>query len=108
MINAGDLDKLVTLEKPVIERSAAGEDLPAKWVAYARVWANLKPISATERIRNENVVTQQSTHIITLRYTPQLDSSHRVTIGARQFEISSAINVDERNEEWRLLAHEAT
>lgn len=81
------------------------------WRTIAVRWAAVEPIKATERM-SANQVQMEVTHRVLLRYIDELQPMDRIqvkpdTFGARDLEIMSIINRDQRDISLELLCKEA-
>lgn len=101
---AGKLDHSVTLQNYRETRSASGAQVRA-YEAYAIVWARVRTLSGTERIAAQQA-SSILTHEVTIRYRSDVRPDHRLVLGIRAFDIKDVRNVDERNEELRMLVTE--
>jgi len=69
-------------------------------------WAAIRTMTGRERTSNKTEEAT-TTHEIRIRYWSEVDSSLRVKVRGRWFEIEGVINVDERDREMVLLCKEA-
>jgi SPP1 family predicted phage head-tail adaptor len=86
--------------------SASGEQVAA-YTRGATVWASLEPLSGRELLNAQQIVSD-STHQITMRHTWKIGHRDQILFGSRIFEVDFISNIDERNIELVILAHEAT
>ena len=103
-MRAGDLRHLVTIQKNTPTADGMG-GLVAVWTTLTTAWAAIWPVSAKERVSNQQLETQL-THKIRIRYQSGIASANRVRFGARYFKVVSIINQDERNIQLDLLCTE--
>lgn len=93
-----------------------GKAIPDGDGGYTEVWTPLDPpqvdasIQAAssmdlERLTGGSVLTT-ATHLVRLRFHPQVTTATRITFGARTFEVQSAQNVDERDVALLLICVE--
>ena len=106
-MNAGDLRHRVTIQQATNIDNGAGDVVVSAWADVATVWAEVRPTSARERLAQQQV-TQEVTHLVSMRWTPAIAKDRRLKFGTRIFNIGGIINVDERNIELRLLCSEET
>lgn len=67
------------------------------WTNIATVWAKVEPIKQREREEAMSIGTDR-THKITTRYQSSInDVSYRISWGTRIFNITSVLNINERN-----------
>lgn len=105
-MRAGRLRHRVDLQKPVRVHTANGwtED----WQSYAsRVPAEILPAtpSLVERRLGQTVQTPL-THLVTIRYRPDVQTTHLVKVGSRELHIRGLQNVRELNRELVLACEE--
>src|SRR4051812_40858822 len=103
-MRGGQLRHRVTIQRPVRSTNDIGEST-LSWLSVCEVAAFVKPTSAREQIRNSQA-DHTITHVVTLRYTPVLSADCRLVFNDRNLNISSVINVDERDFELQLLCNE--
>lgn len=63
MIEAGKLDRRITIQRATFTRNDMGEQIPA-WSTLATVWAEAKPVSDGERVKAREVSAE-----ISMRFT---------------------------------------
>ena len=107
-MKAGHLRHRVQLQRPANPSDGAGEFVES-WTTQATVAAAIEPVSGRDFIRNEKL-TGTVSHLIRHRWTSQATPAQgwRVLWGNRVFNVTSAVNVDERDREVQLLALEGT
>jgi len=76
------------------------------WMDVATVWASVTPVSGKEYFASAQTNTEVSTKI-TMRYKSGITPKMRVVLGARIFEIISALNFEERSVELNLMCKES-
>ena len=108
-MRSGALSQRITLQQRAVAQDATGGQL-ATWSDVATVWAEVTPLSGRELIAAQAVASETS-HQITLRWQPafadpQTVAALRVVMNGRCFNISAAINEDERNRTLTLLVSE--
>lgn len=77
------------------------------WSTWRNAWVMIEPLTGKEAIEGDRLEAV-STIRIRMRYCEGLTTKHRILFDTRVFEINSAINVLERNEEYELLCSEWT
>ena len=75
------------------------------WTTYATVWAQIKPLAGRE-LETAKQISEKIDYEIRIRYNATVTSEHRAYFGTRIFEITSVINIDERNKETLLYCTE--
>ena len=103
-INAGELRNLVALQNYDETRSASGHPTRT-YATYASIWAKFRTLSGTERMAAQQV-SGIITHEVTIRYRTDVHVDHRILWGTRYFDIKDVRNVDEQNEQIRILVTE--
>jgi SPP1 family predicted phage head-tail adaptor len=108
-MEAGKLDKLVTIQSPTRSTDTrTGQRTPTAWVDVdPPVWAAVWPRSTREGEvggRQEGTIT----HEVRMRYTSALTTESRLKLGSRILSIVGIDNVDEANVELRITAKEQT
>lgn len=84
---------------------ALGE--PLNWVDVVTTWATIEPVSGREFEEGKSIEAEV-THKVWLRWRPglTLTPAMRVVYQGRALEISSVVNVGERNRVYLLLCRE--
>lgn len=70
------------------------------WTDVAEVWAEVRPVSASERYFSQRI-EMNTTHKITIRWIEDLTSEMRIVFGTRIFQIHGIRR--ENEERWFLL-----
>ena len=90
----GDLRHRLTLEE--LNRVADdGGGFTESWVAVATIFADVSPISGSERVEADRL-TGSVTHDVVLRYRAGVVPAMRFRDGTRIFQIIAVIDVEER------------
>lgn len=94
-LSAGDLDKRVTLEMPILNEE---QDEITGWAGVATVWAAIAPAAGAEQDASGRVVALLQT-VITIRMQGAIDSRWRVreTYTGVIYEILAITNTQRRN-----------
>jgi SPP1 family predicted phage head-tail adaptor len=105
-MEAGLLNRRITLQRPVEVRGADYADVQVTWQDVATVWASVEPLSGGEFFRNQE---QQGelTHRVRIRWRAGVDSKMRVLFGTRIFGIDSVINPEEADVVLELMCTES-
>ncbi len=103
-MNPGELRHRLIFQSQVVTRNAFGEEV-VTFLTQGERWGSVKPLSGREYFLSQQAQSQV-THQITIRYFSGLRTDWRILLGSRVFNIKSAINTDERNEEHILLCTE--
>ncbi|HXC40330.1 MAG TPA: phage head closure protein [Burkholderiales bacterium] len=104
-MRAGSLRKRITIESPTETQNSVGETTQT-WSTFAVLWADMERLTGSEKIAAAQVNAGADTRI-TARWTAGVTEKMRIRYGSRMFQIVSALNVDERNQELDILAAEA-
>jgi SPP1 family predicted phage head-tail adaptor len=105
MIQAGQLNKLVTIEQQDPDPDRYQEYTPA---TNGKVWASIEPLTGRERWEAQ-AIEPKATYRIRMWFWPGLTSAHRLVYGDRIFELlSPPVDVDERGVEFELMCSERT
>jgi len=75
------------------------------WVKVKDVWCDIMPLSGRELLEFGAVASNVS-HRIIMRYRSNLTTDNRIVWDSRQFNIKSALNLDEEQKIIELLAME--
>jgi SPP1 family predicted phage head-tail adaptor len=103
-ITPSDLRHRLTLEE--LNRVADdGGGFTESWVAVATVFADLRPISGSERVDADRL-TGSVTHDVVLRYRAGVVPAMRFREGTRIFQIVAVIDVDEQHRWLQCLCEE--
>jgi len=105
MLRAGELSRRGIVQEPSESQDGRGE-VTVAWSTYAKRWMSVVPLSGRELFEAQQVDARVS-HRIKMRYDSAINSRMRIAIGSRIFNIASVINVDESNEELRLMCTES-
>jgi SPP1 family predicted phage head-tail adaptor len=93
MINAGQLNKRITFQTPVV--------IPIEGITsytdYCTVWAAIRPLVGNRRYQAQQYNSEIAGQII-IRYRNDITSSMRIKYLDRRFQILSIINPGEVNE----------
>lgn len=104
-MRAGLLRHRVRIERATQGRDAHG-GITQTWSLLAHRWADVRPITARERV-NAGEVLQDLTHTIEMRHFDGLTAKDRIVYGTRVFAIEQPpMNVRERNITTTLMARE--
>ena len=95
MLCSADLNRPVTIERPVLTDNGAGGSATT-WTKVCTAWAKMRPARGAERFR-EGQLTASTMETITIRYIPNLDESWRVNFEGRLFNIRDIADLEERH-----------
>jgi SPP1 family predicted phage head-tail adaptor len=104
-VKAGDLNRLVRIERRVDGEDAAGQPLQT-WEPVASVWASVRAPKGMgivkEAMDGAVSITRYSFRI---RYREALDAGMRVVMAGQAFDVK-AVSVDHAGKEWTDLVCE--
>ncbi len=101
-LRAGQLDRRITLQRPVPTRDSYGAELVA-WQDLATVWAKVEPMGGDEGFRADQPTARQVTRF-TIRYRAGVAPAMRVLYGGETYDIDD-VSEPERRVSLVLLAH---
>lgn len=96
----------VSLQRYVETRTASGHSAKT-WSTYATVWVQFRTLSGNERLSAQQA-SAVLTHEVLMNYGANIvpHADHRIVWGTRTFDVKNVRNVDEKNEEIRMLLTE--
>jgi SPP1 family predicted phage head-tail adaptor len=102
---AGELDRRITLQSPVITRDPDFGSESLTWSTQAEVWARLSERQTAESVQAEQRVMLRST-TLRIRWRAGVLSTWRVLLGTRVLRITGTLELGRR--EWLDLMCEET
>lgn len=109
MATRGQKRHLVTLEKPgpPVSDNDGGYTNPPVALSPSSMRAEIKPATARDLERSvANTVQSTASHIVTMDYHPQVDTTTRLLFNGRTFQVTGVQNPEERNIELVLACEE--
>lgn len=104
MERIGALDHRLMLEAP--SRTAdGGGGATVNWSLAAEVWGAVRPLTGSESLEAEGLKGRVS-HEIVIRYRVGVTPLMRFSLGARHFDIRTAIDISEERRWLRCLVEE--
>ena len=101
-MNAGRLDRQVTIRKPLVEsRSTDGEANVAWSTVLRNAWANVEPITGREMFLMDQRYSMV-THRVYLRYTTLITPDCIMVYDGNDYDIKAVIDIGERHRELEL------
>ena len=100
----GQLRQRVTVMKEELISDGQGGEWP-DWVEDFKIWANIKPVSGTQRLHLQAIDSTVS-HVIETRYTGNNLTDRKLSYKGRSFNIHHYLNEDEENAYTELAASE--
>ena len=108
MINAGELNKLLIIQKRTRSKNSFGEESNV-FVNHLICWAKIRQTKSKtdnkEIFRNNQVKTRVNFEFL-IRYNPTLTTDMRIIYGKHTFDILNIDNIDQSNVEMLILAEE--
>ena len=104
VMKIGRLRHLIIIEESMVSRDSFGAEV-CEWIQFAKVWAEVSPVSGREFAFLKQVNAEVTTKI-TIRYLAGLTTEMRVLFGDRIFEIESVINPEEKSISLLLMCRE--
>lgn len=101
-INAGELDRRVTLLRPVT--NAAGDEIES-WEVVGQTNAAINPNAGLEPTGAGRTVSISMVPII-IRYRPDIDARWRVQDGTQTFEVLTKLDILQRHVKLQLNCEE--
>ena len=102
MLCAGSMNKRITIQRLAVTEDGEWGSTTA-WSDHLTRWANVQPMSANERMRNQGP-SSEATYVIRMRYLSDFTGEDRISWNNKIFDIVGIINVDERNAELEVMA----
>lgn len=104
MLDAGKLNQRITIQTPVERNEGAGGSVLA-WADQWRRWAQVITMAGREP-RQAGVLVPQHSHLIKLRYLPELDQRHRILWAGKVLQIVAVSDKDGAHEETTVECNE--
>ncbi|MDK1261288.1 phage head closure protein [Cronobacter sakazakii] len=101
-MQAGKLNKRITLQKPVKTQSQATGAVANGWDDVAELWANVTDLSARDFVAaraGQNEVTTR----ITIRWRDDVTDKHRILYRDRVYDIQGVLEDDKSGREYLTL-----
>jgi SPP1 family predicted phage head-tail adaptor len=103
-MDAGRLDKRVTIQSQASTRNAIGEPVKS-WSDFATVWAGVEPLQGREFWAQQQVQSAVTIRV-RIRSLAGVTPAMRITFGSRVLNIEAVIDPRERGEEMQLMCSE--
>lgn len=100
----GRLRHRIVIEESIDGRDSFGAET-SEWSPFAKVWADVSPVSGREFIAFKQINAEISTKV-TIRYHAGVTTEMRILFDNRIFEITSIINPEEKNISLLLMCKE--
>lgn len=98
----------VTLETRASTVDDFGDEVTTYTTLASPVWASVESLKGVERLAAQAIRAEVS-HKVTIFWSPdvsEIGPEDRVLLGSRVFDITSAINTDEANQEIEMICVE--
>ena len=89
-MEAGKLNRRITIQRKTAGTDAWGAPLPDAWADYATVWANVRHLSGTESIKAGADVSVVRASI-RIRWREDITAGMRVMVGAAVYDIDAPL-----------------
>lgn len=100
-MQAGALDRRVTIERATVTQDSAGQQIRT-WGVLATVWASVRPLRGAEAMMAMQVHATQTLEV-SIRYREGIDpTTHRLLIAGVAHDITAAFEIG-RREGLRML-----
>lgn len=103
-MSVGSMRHKVALQERVRTSDGAG-GAESAWETVANVWCSIVPRSASERFRSMKI-EDAVTHVVTMRYRSDFNTTWRVNYGGRLFNVIQVLNKDEKGKYLDVLLQE--
>ena len=97
MLDAGKLNTRIRIQTPVDQHQAAGGTL-IKWADQWERWAQVITMAGREP-RVAGALMPQHSHVVRMRYLPELSTRHRITWKDKVLEIVGVADKDSQHDE---------
>jgi SPP1 family predicted phage head-tail adaptor len=103
-MQAGKLDKRITIQRRYIERDTFGGEV-ITWPTVCVVWARVQPLSGREFLEGKQMEEERTVRI-TIRYRQDVRPSMQVSWKGRTYDIVDVSHSDESGRETTLMCRE--
>lgn len=103
-INAGDLDRVVTLLRPIYVNDAYQDEISG-WEPVGDVWAAINPEQLRELTEASRTVATTAVPIV-IRYRPGIDARWRIRDREHEYEVKGIVDVARRHVQLQLNCEE--
>lgn len=92
MAQAGRLDRLVKIQRPVEASRTASGQKTLSFSHVATVWAAVENVTGTERFVDDQVAAEVDT-LFVMRWRDDLTPEHRLEVDGRYFDVKRAVEL---------------
>lgn len=103
-MSGGTFDKLISIEQQSATRDTFNQKV-STWNNFAQIWARIEPLNGREFISRSGEAAK-ATHKITGWWIDGVLPSHRITYGARTFDILHVSSPQGREREIEMVCEE--
>lgn len=96
---------LISIESKTTE-AGDFDDIPEEWAEDRQAWVEIEPLKMDELLQMEKVGSKTTHKITCNEWLANVTAEMRIIHGTRTFEITSVINVGERNRKTEILCTE--
>jgi|TARA_R110000744_G_scaffold380092_1_gene499736 SPP1 family predicted phage head-tail adaptor len=100
----GAMRKSVVIQS-VASTTDSGGGRGVVWSTYKTLLAHVQQQSASSKY-TQGVIDEKGLYVFTMRYVTGITNSHRISYNSKLFNITSVINLDERNKYMVIKAME--
>lgn len=101
-MQAGKLNKRITLQKPVKTQSSVTGAVVNGWADLAEIWANVTDVSARDFVAAQAGQSEVTTRII-IRWRDDVTDKHRILYHGRVYDIQGVLEDDKSGREYLTL-----
>lgn len=101
-MQAGKLNKRITLQKPVKTQSQVTGAVVNGWADQAELWANVTDLSARDFVAAQAGQSEVTTRI-TIRWRDDVTDKHRILYRGRVYDIQGVLEDDKSGREYLTL-----
>jgi SPP1 family predicted phage head-tail adaptor len=105
-VDFSELDKRITLQQRAETQGASGGQ-DVTWTDVLSCWAKISPVSGRALDVAASLQAQVS-HVVTIRYRPNITAKMRVLFQSRTFDIVAPLDEDENHVVLNLFCVEGT
>jgi SPP1 family predicted phage head-tail adaptor len=101
-MRAGTMSTRVEVQERTLAINSYGERTESEWTTIGRRWVWIRPLK-TEELFASSQTRAYATHEIRMRYWDRITHQHRLKDGSVYYNISEVLNMNNRDNELKLL-----
>jgi SPP1 family predicted phage head-tail adaptor len=105
-MRAGDLRHHFLIQEQLASQDSYGQAV-SPWTNFAWAWGSIEPINGREFFAVQQVRSEVDTKV-RMRFLAGVQSTMRIVLGSKIFDIQSVIDVEYRHVELQLMCKELT